>query len=42
MDAICDKPVTYDLPHDIESEPPHSPKYQKEPYTPEPHYLREN
>ena len=43
MDAICEEPVQYDLPPEIEPEQPlpsKYQKYQKEHYTPEPHYRR--
>lgn len=45
MDAVCDAPVEYDLPLNVASEDQHSKKYQKyqrEKYTPEPHYQRED
>lgn len=45
MDAICEGPIQYDLPPEDELEqplPPKYQKYQKEHYTPEPHYRRED
>ena len=45
MDAVCDAPIEYELTPDVESEHQRSEKYQKyqkEPYTPEPHYRRED
>ncbi len=45
MDAVCDDPIEYDLSPDIEPEHQRSAKYQKyqrEHYTPEPHYRRED
>lgn len=45
MDAVCDEPIEYDLSPDIEPEHQRSTKYQKyqrEHYTPEPHYRRED
>ena len=44
MDAVCDNPIEYELTPDAEFERQHSEKYQKyqkEHYTPEPHYRRE-
>lgn len=43
MDAICEEPIQYDLPPEGEPKQPLSSKYQKyqkEHYTPEPHYRR--
>lgn len=47
MDAVCDEPVEYDISSlDAEPETEHAEekykKYQKEHYTPEPHYKRED
>jgi len=45
MDAVCEEPVEYELPPEIEPEHPLSMKYQeyqKDRYTPEPHYRRED
>ena len=45
MDAVCDAPIEYELTPDVESEHQRSEKYQKyqkEHYTPEPHYRRED
>ena len=47
MDAVCDEPVEYDISSlDAELETEHAEekykKYQKEHYTPEPHYKRED
>jgi len=44
MDAVCTEPIEYDLTQDIEPEQLSEKyrKYQKEPYTPEPHYRRED
>jgi len=45
MDAVSDEPIEYDLSLDVESEHQRSTKYQKyqrEHYTPEPHYRRED
>lgn len=44
LDAICDEPVEYDLDlpdNDKEQIPKRYRKYQREKYTPEPHYQRE-
>ncbi len=45
MDAVCEAPIQYDLPSEVEPEQPlpsKYQKYQKEHYTPEPHYRRED
>lgn len=45
MDAVCEEPVQYELPPEIEPEqslPSKYQKYQKEHYTPEPHYRCED
>ena len=45
MDAVCDDPIEYELTPDTEFERQRSEKYQKyqkEHYTPEPHYRRED
>ena len=45
MDAVCEAPIQYDLPSEVEPEQPlpsKYQKYQKEQYTPEPHYRRED
>ena len=45
MDAVCDDPIEYELTPDTEFERQRSEKYQKyqkERYTPEPHYRRED
>ncbi len=45
MDAVCDEPIEYDLSLDVESEhqrPAKYQNYQREHYTPEPHYRRED
>lgn len=45
MDAVCDDPVEYELAMDTETEhqrPEKYQKYQREHYTPEPHYRRED
>ena len=45
MDAVCEAPIQYDLPLEVEPEQPlpsKYQKYQKEHYTPEPHYRRED
>lgn len=45
MDAVCDKPIEYNLSPELEPEIQISEKYRKyqqEPYTPEPHYRRDD
>lgn len=45
MDAVCDEPIEYNLSPELESEIQSSEKYRKyqqEPYTPEPHYQRDD
>lgn len=45
MDAVCEAPIQYDLSSEVEPEqslPSKYQKYQKEHYTPEPHYRRED
>ena len=42
MDAVCDEPIEYELTIDVEAEHQRSKKYQREHYTPKPHYRRKD
>lgn len=42
MDAVCDDPIEYEPTMSVESEHQRSEKYQREYYTPAPHYRRED